>query len=98
VRIAVATNLATTEENYQKLARDVDVSVRSVLARFEYVPVSALALLAQDGKVDVRLEVARNLNVDASILQGLLQDSDPSVAMVAIQALQRLHENSAQGK
>lgn len=96
MRIAVATNLATTEKTYQKLARDADASVRSVLARFEYVPVSALAILAQDGKVDVRLGVARNLNADAKILQGLLQDSDPSVAIIATQALQRLHAESAQ--
>ncbi|MFP3872972.1 MAG: hypothetical protein ACLFQT_00650 [Thiohalophilus sp.] len=41
-----------------KLARDPDPSVRNVVARFEYVPASAPAILAEDAGGEIRYEVA----------------------------------------
>ena len=42
VRIAVATNIATDERTFLRLKQDKNIEVRSVVARFEYVPATAL--------------------------------------------------------
>jgi hypothetical protein len=56
------------------------------------VPAEALAILAKDQSVDIRLEVARNLNADKSTLERLSQDAQPEVAQTALVGLQRLAE------
>lgn len=90
VKISVATNLSAADDVYLVLARDPMLAVRSVVARFEYVPVVALEILANDKEVDIRLEVARNLNSTKAILTQLSRDSDGTVKAVAEQAMQRL--------
>ena len=90
VKISVATNLSSGEDVYPILSRDPMLAVRSVVARFEYVPVIALEILAKDIEVDIRLEVARNLNATKDILIQLTRDSNDSVRQIAEQALQRL--------
>ena len=90
VKISVATNLSSGDNVYPILSRDPMLAVRSVVARFEYVPVIALEILAKDKEVDIRLEVARNLNTTKAILIQLTHDSNDSVSQVAEQALQRL--------
>ncbi len=96
VKISLATNLSAADDVYLILARDSMQAVRSVVARFEYVPVAALEILALDKDVDIRLEVARNLNSTKVILIQLLRDSDNSVRAVAEQALQRLHDEKTE--
>ena len=90
VKISVATNLSSGEDVYPILSIDPMLAVRSVVARFEYVPVIALEILAKDKEVDIRLEVARNLNATQAILVQLTHDTNDSVRQVAEQALQRL--------
>ena len=88
-----ATNLSAADDVYFILAFDSVQSVRSVVARFEYVPVKALEILARDKDVDIRMEVARNLNSTHSILTQLMNDSDNTIKTIAGQALQRLKED-----
>lgn len=83
VRIGVATNLATREKTFMTLARDQDTAVRSVVARFEFVPASVLALMATDPSINIRFEVASNLNTDKETLLQLSKDSIPDVAAAA---------------
>lgn len=90
VKISLATNLSAGDDMYLILAHDSVLAVRSVVARFEYVPVVALEILSKDKVVDIRLEVARNLNSTKAILTRLSHDVDNSVQAVAEQALQRL--------
>lgn len=92
VRIGVATNLKTAEKTFILLAKDKDIAVRSVVSRFEYVPLTALQILARDSRAEIRLEVARNLNSDARVLEFLSKDGDPDVSATAQQGLQRLSE------
>jgi len=93
VKISLATNLSAADEVYLILARDLMLAVRSVVARFEYVPVAALEILSKDKEVDIRLEVARNLNSTKVILSRLAHDLDNSVKAIAEQALQRLRDD-----
>ena len=65
-----------------------------MVARFEYVPASTLAILAQDSSADIRLEVASNLNASKQTLQILSRDPQPEVANAANIGLQRLREES----
>lgn len=90
VKISVATNLSSADNVYPILANDPMLAVRSVVARFEYVPVIALEILSKDKEVDIRLEVARNLNATQAILVQLTHDTNDSVRRIAEQALQRL--------
>lgn len=92
VKISLATNLSAGDDVYFILAKDSMLAVRSVVARFEYVPVVALEILSKDKNVDIRLEVARNLNSTKSILTALLNDDDGAVKAIAEQALQRLRD------
>lgn len=92
VKISVATNLSAAENVYFILARDPMQAVRSVVARFEYVPVIALEILAKDKDVDIRLEVARNLNTTKAVLIKLTHDIHDAVRAIAEQALQRLKD------
>ena len=93
VKISVATNLSSGDNVYPILSRDPMLAVRSVVARFEYVPVIALEILAKDKEVDIRLEVARNLNATKAILVQLTHDTNDSVSQIAEQALQRLNSD-----
>jgi hypothetical protein len=96
VKISLATNLSAADEVFLILARDSMQAVRSVVARFEYVPVAALEILAIDKNVDIRLEVARNLNANKVILIQLTHDVDNSVRAIAEQALQRLNNDKSE--
>lgn len=96
VKISLATNLSAADDIYPILARDSMLAVRSVVARFEYVPVIALEILSKDKEVDIRLEVARNLNSTRPILTHLTHDTDSAVQAVAEQALQRLLDEENQ--
>jgi hypothetical protein len=69
------------------LAKDKEVQVRSVVARFEYIPASILSMLADDKNVDIRIEVARNLNSTTATLQKLSKDSHLEVRQIAQQRL-----------
>lgn len=73
-----------------RLAQDSEVDVRSVVARFEYVPASVLDFLARDPDAGIRFEVTRNLNTGKDTLQRLSKDPYPDVANSALIALQRL--------
>lgn len=95
VKISLATNLSADDDVYIILARDPMQAVRSVVARFEYVPIAALEILAKDKDIDIRLEVARNLNTTKEILIQLSHDSDNSVSAIAEQALQRLEDEKS---
>lgn len=93
VKISLATNLSAADEVYLILVHDSMLAVRSVVARFEYVPVAALEILSKDKEVDIRLEVARNLNSTEIILIQLTHDLNNSVKAIAEQALQRLRDD-----
>ena len=93
VKISLATNLSADEEIYRILAKDHMLAVRSVVARFEYIPAIALEILSQDNEVDIRIEVARNLNSTKAILMKLAHDTNDSVKAIAEQALQRLRDD-----
>ena len=69
------------------LARDRDINIRSVVARFEFVPENVLDYLANDREVDIRIEVARAFNTSNKTLERLMQDEYPRVRQLAEQTL-----------
>jgi hypothetical protein len=93
-----AADSATQEKKNEILSRLVagncDAQTRMDIGDHVHTPLEALLLLTEDEHVDVRFALAENHNIPESILNVLLEDSNPYVAHRAQKTLASLSEKA----
>jgi len=79
-----------TEILNRLIAGDCDAQTRMDIGDHVHTPLEALLLLADDENVDVRFALAENHNILVSVLNVLVEDSNPYVAHRAQKTLDTL--------
>ncbi len=86
----VAENPSTPAQALHKLAKSLDVGVRTAIADHINTSIETIMFLTQDASADLRYALAENHNIDSSALHLLTEDTNPYVAQRALKTLARL--------